>query len=77
MVAGSPPFAEAVTRTPPKRILRSGEEEHDMSSETDEAMKAEKGRFAKPRAVGCAVVLAVVLAVLLAWALGFFAWLAS
>ncbi len=48
-----------------------------MASEADEETKAEKGRFAKPRAVGCAVVLAVVLAVILAWFLGLFSWLAS
>ena len=41
------------------------------------AMKAKEARFAKPKAVGCAVVAAVVLAVILAWALGFFTWLAS
>src|SRR5688500_6173301 len=57
--------------TPPKRILRSGKEERDMS-DADEAVKAKKGRFAKPRAIGCAVVIAVVLAAILAWALGFF-----
>ncbi len=48
-----------------------------MESETDKAMKAKEERFAKPRAVGCAVVAAVVLAVILAWLLGFFTWLAS
>ncbi len=67
----------AMTRTPPKRILRSGEEGDDMKSDADEAMKAKEARFARPRAVGCAVVAAVVLAVILAWALGFFTWLAS
>ena len=53
------------------------EEEHDMKSEADEEVKAKKGRVAKPRAIGCAVVIALVLAVILAWALGFFTWLAS
>ncbi len=66
-----------MTRTPPKRILRSGEGEHDMKSGVDEEMKAKERRFAKPRAMGCAVVIAVVLAVILAWALGFFTWLLS
>ncbi len=66
-----------MTRTPPKRILRSGEEEHDMKSGRDEAMRAKVERFAKPKAIGCAVVGGVVLAVILAWALGFFTWLLS
>ena len=44
-------------------------------SDRDETMKAEEGRFAKPRAVGCAVVSAAVLAIVLGWALGFFTWL--
>lgn len=48
-----------------------------MTSDADEAMKAKEGRFAKPRAMGCAVVVAVVLAVILAWLLGFFGWLLS
>ncbi len=48
-----------------------------MKSEADEEVKAKKGRVAKPRAIGCAVVIALVLAVILAWALGFFTWLAS
>ncbi len=48
-----------------------------MTSDADEAMKAKEERFAKPRAVGCAVVAAVVLAVILAWLLGFFTWLSS
>jgi uncharacterized membrane protein YgaE (UPF0421/DUF939 family) len=46
-----------------------------MASDRDEAMKAKVERFAKPRAVGCAVVLGVVLAVILAWFFGFFSWL--
>ena len=58
-------------------ILRSGEEEHGMKSDADKAMKAKEGRFAKPRAMGCAVVGGVVLAVILAWLLGFFTWLLS
>ena len=48
-----------------------------MASGTDKEMTAKVERFAKPRAVGCAVVLAVVLAVILAWFLGFFGWLSS
>ncbi len=48
-----------------------------MNSDADKAMKAKEERFAKPRAIGCAVVGAVVLAVILAWALGFFTWLLS
>ena len=48
-----------------------------MTSDADEAVKADKGRFAKPRAMGCAVVIAAVLAIILAWALGFFAWLSG
>ena len=48
-----------------------------MTSDADEAMRAKEERFAKPKAVGCAVVGAVVLAVILAWVLGFFTWLAS
>ncbi len=67
----------AVTRIPPRRTLRSGEEEHDMRSERDEEMKAKEERFAKPKAIGCAVVAAVVLAVILAWLLGFFGWVLS
>jgi hypothetical protein len=66
-----------MTRTPPKRIFRRGEEEHNMKSGRDEAMKAKVERFAKPKAMGCAVVGGVVLAVILAWALGFFTWLLS
>ena len=46
-----------------------------MTSDRDKAMKAKVERFAKPRAVGCAVVLGVVLAVILAWFFGFFSWL--
>ena len=46
-----------------------------MASDRDEAMKAKVERFAKPRAVGCAVVLGVVLAVILAWFFGLFSWL--
>ena len=46
-----------------------------MTSDADEAMKAKEERFAKPRAIGCAVVAAVVLAVIFAWLLGFFSWL--
>ena len=46
-----------------------------MKSDTDETMKAKEERFAKPRAVGCAVVVGVVLAVILAWFFGFFGWL--
>ncbi len=48
-----------------------------MESETTEAAKAKEERFAKPRAMGCAVVGGVVLAVILAWLLGFFTWLSS
>jgi hypothetical protein len=48
-----------------------------MRSERDAEMKAKEGRFAKPKAIGCAVVAAVVLAVILAWLLGFFTWLAA
>ena len=66
-----------MTRTPPRRILRSGEEEHDMTSDADEVMKAKEERFAKPKAIGCAVIGGVVLAVILAWLLGFFTWLSS
>jgi hypothetical protein len=68
---------------PPRRVLRGGaalrggEEEHGMRSDADEAMKAKAGRFAKPKAIGCAVVGGVVLAVILAWLLGFFTWLLS
>ena len=46
-------------------------------ADADEAVKADKGRFAKPRAMGCAAAIAAVLAVVLAWALGFFAWLSG
>ena len=46
-----------------------------MTSDRDEAMKAKVQRFAKPRAVGCAVAGGAVLAVILAWVLGFFTWL--
>ena len=67
----------AVTWTPPERTLRGNEGEHVMKSDTDEEMTAKERRFAKPRAMGCAVVIAVVLAVILAWALGFFTWLLS
>jgi hypothetical protein len=66
-----------MTRKPLKRILRGGEEEHDMTSDTDEAMKAKEERFAKPRAIGCAVMGGVALAIILAWLLGFFGWLSS
>ena len=48
-----------------------------MASDADKTERAKADRFAKPRAIGCAVVLAVVLAVILAWFLGFFGWLAS
>jgi hypothetical protein len=48
-----------------------------MEPDTDRAMKAKVGRFAKPKAIGCAVVFSVVLAVILAWLLGFFTWLLS
>ena len=48
-----------------------------MKSETTEAAKAKVERFAKPQAIGCAVVVGVVLAVILAWLLGFFTWLLS
>ena len=48
-----------------------------MESDTDKAMKAKVERFAKPQAIGCAVVFGVVLAVILAWLLGFFTWLLS
>ena len=44
-----------------------------MASDADKTERAKAERFAKPRAIGCAVVLAVVLA----WFLGFFGWLAS
>ncbi len=74
---GPPPFAGTVTRKPPKRILRTGEGEPEMASDADKAERAKADRFAKPRAVGCAVVAAAVLAVVLAWFLGFFGWLAS
>ncbi len=67
----------AATRTPPGRILRSGEEGHGITSERDKGLKAEEKRFARPTAVGCAVVAAVALAVILAWLLGFFGWLLS
>ena len=40
-------------------------------------MEAKVGRFAKPKAIGCAVVFGAVLAVILAWFLGFFTWLLS
>ena len=66
-----------MTPPPPERILRKGEEERDMASDADEAVKADKGRSAKPRAMGCALVTVAVLAVILAWALGFFAWLSG
>ena len=48
-----------------------------MTSDADEAMKVKEKRFAKPKAIGCAVVGGVVLAVILAWLLGFFTWLLS
>ncbi len=48
-----------------------------MKSGAEEEMKAKVERFAKPKAIGCAVVASVVLAVVLAWALGFFTWLLS
>ena len=48
-----------------------------MDSDRDQALRAKVERIAKPRAIGCAVVLAVVLAVILAWVLGFFTWLQS
>ena len=48
-----------------------------MTSDSDQALRAKVEQIAKPRAVGCAVVLAVVLAVILAWLLGFFTWLQS
>ncbi len=48
-----------------------------MTSDTDEAMKAKEERFAKPRAIGCAVMGGVALAIILAWLLGFFGWLSS
>ena len=48
-----------------------------MESDTDKAMAAKVGRFAKPNAIGCAVVFGVVLAVIAAWFLGFFSWLLS
>ncbi len=75
--AGPPPSAGTVTRKPPKRILRTGEEGPEMASDADKTERAKADRFAKPRAIGCAVVAAVVLAVVLAWFLGFFGWLAS
>ena len=71
------PSAGTVTREPPKRILRTGEEERGMASDAAKAERAKADRFAKPRAIGCAVVAAVALAVVLAWFLGFFGWLAS
>jgi hypothetical protein len=46
-----------------------------MVSEPTEAAKIE--RFAKPKAIGCAVAFGVVLAVIVGWALGFFTWLLS
>ena len=46
-----------------------------MKSETDKAMVAKERRFAKPTAIGCALVAGVVLAVIFAWLLGFFTWL--
>ena len=52
-------------------------EEHDMESGADEARKAKERRFAKPKAMGCAVVGGVVLAIIFAWLLGFFTWLSS
>ena len=48
-----------------------------MKSDRDKALRAKIEQIAKPRAIGCAVVLAVVLAVSLAWLLGFFTWLQS
>ena len=48
-----------------------------MESEREKAMEAKVGRFAKPKAIGCAVVFGAVLAVILAWFLGFFTWLLS
>jgi hypothetical protein len=48
-----------------------------MASETDKAVRAKVEQTAKPRAVGCVVVLGVVLAVILAWFFGFFGWLQS
>ena len=48
-----------------------------MTSDAEEAMKVKEERFAKPKAIGCAVVGGVVLAVILAWLLGFFTWLLS
>jgi hypothetical protein len=46
-----------------------------MESEPTEAAKVE--RFAKPKAIGCAVAFGLVLAVIVGWALGFFSWLVS
>ncbi len=46
-----------------------------MKSDADEAMTAKEKRFARPRAIGCAVVAAVVLAAVVAWLLGFSSWL--
>ena len=48
-----------------------------MKSGADEAMKAKEERFAKPKAIGCAVVGGLVLAIILAWLLGFSTWLSS
>ena len=48
-----------------------------MGSDRDKELRARVEQIAKPKAIGCAVVLAVVLAVLLAWLLGFFTWLQS
>jgi hypothetical protein len=66
-----------MTRTPPQRILRHGEEERDMDPETHKAMKAKVEQVAKPKAIGCAVVGGAVLAVIVAWFFGFFTWLLS
>ncbi len=48
-----------------------------MKSGADEAMKAKERRFAKPKAIGCAVVGGVVLGIIFAWLLGFSTWLSS
>ena len=48
-----------------------------MESDRDKEMKAKVERFAKPKAIGWALVFGAVLAVILAWFLGFFTWLLS
>jgi hypothetical protein len=73
--AGWPPLADAMTRTAPRRILRSGEENRTMKSETTKALKSKVERYAKPRGIVLSVVIGVMLTGIFAGLLGFFAWL--